>query len=87
MHPLRRAPRSGAWQRVTWDDALDHVVERMRAAGREAVGLWSGHGFFTSNHGTRINSHLLRRFANIYGCQWWPFASTTTEASCVRART
>lgn len=71
LHPLMRAPRSGAWRRVTWDDALDHVAERMRAAGREAVGLWSGHGFFTSDYGTRINPHLLRRFANIYGCQWW----------------
>lgn len=71
LHPLMRAGRSGAWRRVTWDDALDHVAERMRAAGREAVGLWSGHGFFTSNYGTRINSHLLRRLANFYGCQWW----------------
>jgi anaerobic selenocysteine-containing dehydrogenase len=71
LHPLRRAPRSGAWRQVTWEDALDHVAERMRAVGREAVGTWSGHGFFATNYGTRINSHLLRRFANIYGCQWW----------------
>ncbi len=43
----------------------------MRAAGREAVGMWSGHGMFANNYGTRLHSHLLRRFANLYGCQWW----------------
>ncbi len=43
----------------------------MRAVGREAVGLWSGHGFFATNYGVRVNSELLRRFANLWGCQWW----------------
>ena len=71
LHPRRRSPRSGAWQRVTWDDALDLIAARMQAAGREAVGTWSGHGIFANNYGTRMHSHLLRRFSNIYGCQWW----------------
>src|SRR5262249_1927153 len=44
---------------------------RMRDVGRESVAVWSGHGFFANNYGTRVNSHLLRRFANVYGCQWW----------------
>src|SRR5207247_6241329 len=26
---------------------------------------------FANNYGTRIHSHLLRRFSNLYGCQWW----------------
>jgi anaerobic selenocysteine-containing dehydrogenase len=43
----------------------------MQRAGREAVGLWSGHGLFANNYGTRVASHFLRRFANFYGCQWW----------------
>ena len=43
----------------------------MQAAGREAVGLWAGHGLFANNYGTRVGSHLLRRFANVWGCQWW----------------
>jgi anaerobic selenocysteine-containing dehydrogenase len=43
----------------------------MRAAGREAVGTWVGHGLFTNNYGTRVGSHLVRRFSNLYGCQWW----------------
>jgi anaerobic selenocysteine-containing dehydrogenase len=71
LHPLQRSPRSGTWQRVSWDAALDLMAERMRRAGREAVGTWSGHGVFANNYGTRMHSHLLRRFANLYGCQWW----------------
>ena len=71
LHPMMRTPRSGAWRQATWDEALDTIVARMRAAGRDAVATWSGHGVFANNYGTRIHSHLLRRFSNIYGCQWW----------------
>ena len=71
VHPMRRTERSGSWQRTTWDDALDTIAGRARAAGPAAVGTWSGHGFFANNYGTRLSSELLRRFANLYGCQWW----------------
>src|SRR5262245_42104800 len=71
LYPMMRRARSHELERVTWDTALDRIAERMRAVGREAVGTWSGHGVFTTNYGTRITSHLLRRFANLYGCQWW----------------
>ncbi|HEV8675243.1 MAG TPA: molybdopterin-dependent oxidoreductase [Methylomirabilota bacterium] len=72
LYPLVRDRRSAeAWRRASWDEALDRIVAAMRAAGREAVGLWSGHGLFANNYGTRVGSHLLRRFANFYGCQWW----------------
>ncbi|MBI4635950.1 MAG: molybdopterin-dependent oxidoreductase [Candidatus Rokubacteria bacterium] len=71
LHPLVRARRGDDWRRASWDEALALMVDRMRAAGREAVGTWSGHGIFANNYGTRINSHLLRRFSNLYGCQWW----------------
>ncbi len=72
LHPLVRARRGeDSWRRASWDEALDIVEARMRAAGPEAVGAWSGHGLFANNYGTRIHSHLLRRFANLYGCQWW----------------
>src|SRR5262250_357742 len=43
----------------------------MRIAGREPDGTRPGHGLFANNYGTRIHSHLLRRFSNLYGCQWW----------------
>jgi anaerobic selenocysteine-containing dehydrogenase len=71
LHPMRRIGRSGTWLRTSWEDALDTIAERARAVGAPAVGTWSGHGFFANNYGTRLASELLRRFANLYGCQWW----------------
>ncbi len=71
VHPMRRAARSGSWQIISWDDALDTIAERARANAPSALGTWSGHGFFANNYGTRLSSELLRRFANLYGCQWW----------------
>jgi anaerobic selenocysteine-containing dehydrogenase len=71
IHPLRRTGRSGTWQRTTWDDALDTIADRAKAVGPQAVGAWSGHGFFANNYGTRLSVELLRRFANLYGCQTW----------------
>jgi anaerobic selenocysteine-containing dehydrogenase len=72
LHPLVRARRGDdAWRPAEWTEVLDRITDAMRTVGREAVGTWSGHGLFASNYGTRIASHLLRRFANLYGCQWW----------------
>jgi len=71
LRPLARARRDAPLREVGWDEALDRIADRMRAVGREAVGLWSGHGFFATNYGVRVNSELLRRFANLWGCQWW----------------
>ena len=71
LYPLVRRRRADSFRRASWDEALDRIVEQMQAVGREAVGTWSGHGLFANNYGTRIHSHLLRRFSNLYGCQWW----------------
>ncbi|MEX2147984.1 MAG: molybdopterin-dependent oxidoreductase, partial [Candidatus Rokuibacteriota bacterium] len=71
LHPLVRNDRGEDFRRASWEEALDLVTARMRAVGPEAVGAWSGHGLFANNYGTRISSQLLRRFANLYGCQWW----------------
>jgi anaerobic selenocysteine-containing dehydrogenase len=72
LHPLVRARRGeDAWRSAEWPEVLDRIADAMRAVGREAVGTWSGHGLFASSYGTRIASHLLRRFSNLYGCQWW----------------
>jgi anaerobic selenocysteine-containing dehydrogenase len=60
-----------AWRRVHWDEALDRIAERMREVGREAVALWQGHGNNANSYGVRTGGQLLRRFANLYGCQWW----------------
>src|SRR5712664_1671511 len=71
LYPMRRTARSGSWQRTTWADALDTIAERARAVGPAALATWSGHGFFANSYGTRVASELLRRFSNLYGCQWW----------------
>ena len=71
LHPMMRATRRSPWRRATWDEALDRITGAMHTAGREAVATWPGHGIFANNYGTRIHSHLLRRFSNLYGCQWW----------------
>ena len=63
LKPLVRARRAEhEWREAGWDEALDLIAGRMSAAGREAVGLWAGHGLFANNYGTRVGSHLLRRF-------------------------
>jgi anaerobic selenocysteine-containing dehydrogenase len=70
LYPQIRDDRStGIWRRVTWDEALDFMAKRMRAAGPEAVGLWAGHGGFTA--GGAMTIQLMQRFANMYGCQNW----------------
>ena len=70
--PMVRDRRTAdAWRQASWEEALDVITTRMRQAGREAVGIWAGHGALSNNYGTRINALLMKRFANIYGCQWW----------------
>jgi len=69
--PLLRDRRGDKWRSASWDEALDLIAARVRVAGREAVGTWVGHGLFANNYGTRVGSHLVRRFSNLYGCQWW----------------
>lgn len=72
LHPLVRDRRSpDAWRQVSWETALDMIVDRMQATGPQGVGLWSGHGVSSTNYGTRIGGQLLKRFANFYGCQSW----------------
>ena len=72
LHPLIRARRGeDGWRRASWDEALDLIAERMRAAGREAVGFWCGHGAFTTSYGVGMARQLIERFADFYGCQYW----------------
>ena len=50
LHPLVRMRRSeDAWRKASWDEALDLIVSRLQRVGREAVGIWSGHGNSATN--------------------------------------
>jgi anaerobic selenocysteine-containing dehydrogenase len=72
LRPLVRTHRGrDDWRETSWDEALDLIAVRMRAAGGEAVGIWTGHGLAATNYGTRLSGHLVRRFANLWGCQSW----------------
>ena len=71
LYPMIRRSRADDWRRATWDEALDTIAERMRAAGREAVAMWTGHGLAANNYGTRLHGYLVRRFANLHGSQSW----------------
>ena len=72
LYPMMRSTRgSDNWDVVSWDQALDRIAEGFRAAGREAVGLWGGHGMLANDYGTFAHTELLLRFGNMYGCQWW----------------
>jgi anaerobic selenocysteine-containing dehydrogenase len=75
LYPMVRERRGeNAWRRASWDEVLDLMAERMRAAGRLAVGTWTGHGVAANNYGTRLVGNLVRRFSNLYGCQGWSAA-------------
>jgi anaerobic selenocysteine-containing dehydrogenase len=66
---IRDERRSNTWRGVSWDEALDFIARSMRKVGPEAVGLWAGHGGFTS--GSAVTVQMMYRFANMYGCQSW----------------
>jgi len=71
LHPLVRERRNGEFRRASWDEALDRIVADLAQADPQAVGIWPGHGTFTTNYGTRISAQLLARFANFHGSQFW----------------
>jgi len=68
-HPLRRTgPRGGGqWQRITWDEALDEISERLlaikHAHGAEAIALGTGTG--------RHHIRWVSRFGHALGTPNW----------------
>ena len=80
-HPLRRiGPKgSGRWERISWDEALDGIAERLngyrREYGPESIALISG----TGRH------HLAQfwRFANVLGT---PNATSSGALICLGPR-
>lgn len=64
-YPLKRAGERGAgqWQRVSWDQALDEVAEKLEALRREY-----GAETLAFTHGTKRTYHWdERRFHNLFG--------------------
>ena len=72
LHPLARPERgSSQWERISWSEALARISAKLRAIEPHELALWQGHGDAATNYGTRIGGMLARRFAHLYGCQWW----------------
>jgi anaerobic selenocysteine-containing dehydrogenase len=67
--PLLRRGRRGSeeWDEISWDDAMDRIVSDIRRAGRERVGVWTGHGSSVSG----VGSQMARRFGYLSGFQFW----------------
>jgi anaerobic selenocysteine-containing dehydrogenase len=68
-HPLvRRGPRgSEQWDVISWDDAMDRIISDIKRAGRDRVGVWTGHGSGV----TGIGNQMARRFGYLSGFQFW----------------
>jgi hypothetical protein len=61
---MRDDPGAG-FRETTWDAALDRIAGAMQAAGREAVGLWPGHGTAVNDYGVGVKRGQIERFANL----------------------
>ncbi|MDH3714772.1 MAG: molybdopterin-dependent oxidoreductase [Gammaproteobacteria bacterium] len=72
LHPLIRQQRgSQDWREIGWDEAMSLIADKLGAIDSAEFGIWLGHGDAATNYGTRIGGLLSRRFAHLYGCQWW----------------
>ena len=72
LHPMMRDKRgSDDWYEVSWDTAMDRIVDGMNDVGREGVAVWPGHGVLSNDFGTFAHFYLTLRFANMYGCNGW----------------
>ncbi|MCP4711405.1 MAG: molybdopterin-dependent oxidoreductase, partial [Planctomycetes bacterium] len=70
--PLKRDRKSGAFQEISWDQALDEIAEKISSniekGHREATALYHSHG----NIVQRVNWKILTpRFANLLGITLW----------------
>ncbi|OED43685.1 hypothetical protein AB833_03275 [Chromatiales bacterium (ex Bugula neritina AB1)] len=68
---IRENAATDEWKETDWDTALDYIADKMRVAGREAVGFWQGHGNWNNDYAFGLKRAQMDRFANLYGCQYW----------------
>ncbi|MHA2140299.1 MAG: molybdopterin-dependent oxidoreductase [Candidatus Thorarchaeota archaeon] len=68
-YPLRKQ-NDGSFKRISWNEALDEIANRMKLAkktkGSQAVGIYSGSG----NDG--MAPRYAARFSNAFGCRMIP---------------
>ena len=72
LYPMMCKTRgSDNWETVSWEQALERIASGFQSVGREAAGLWAGHGVLANDYGIFAHAQLALRLANMYGCQWW----------------
>lgn len=72
LYPQVRNERgSDRWTSISWAEAIDRIEDKLQAIAPEEFGIWLGHGDSATNYGTRLGGLLSRRFAHLYGAQWW----------------
>jgi thiosulfate reductase/polysulfide reductase chain A len=75
---LRKGARGeGRWQRLTWDQALDHAAEQMDRIGKE----YTRCGFLFMA-GTDMQSTFVHQFAEVYGS----YNVISHESNCLLSR-
>ncbi|MCK5152474.1 MAG: molybdopterin-dependent oxidoreductase, partial [Candidatus Thorarchaeota archaeon] len=69
LYPQRKQ-EDGTFKRISWEEALDEIAERMKSAkeifGAESVGIYSGSG------SDGMAPRYASRFSNAFGCRMIP---------------
>lgn len=71
QYPLKRSGQrgEGKWQRISWDEALDTIVERMTGISN----MWGPQAFgWISNTGPLTSACAYERYAAVWGGTWIP---------------
>ena len=72
LYPMARVRRDrNAWERISWPEAMSRIAGSVASHPPEQFGIWMGHGDAATNYGTRSGGQLAKRFAHLYGSQWW----------------
>ena len=68
---VRSNRNSPDWNSVEWSDAMTRFADQLQNNTPESFAIWLGHGDLATNYGTRLGGLLSRRFAHLYGANWW----------------
>jgi anaerobic selenocysteine-containing dehydrogenase len=64
---IRDDRRTNAWRRVSWDKALDFIVDRMQTVGPGAVGLWAAMAALRGWRGHSSDDATLLQYLRLSG--------------------
>jgi anaerobic selenocysteine-containing dehydrogenase len=84
LHPLRRRPGAGGFERVSWESALDEIAERLQALradpGPRSVLYYSASGTKGLLNGVGTNFwRLFGGYTTTYGDLCWPSGLEATR--------